>query len=130
MLRVIQISFALSLLGALNISARADASADFARGVARYSAGDYAAAIAMYRRAAAFAHHGAQFNLGLMYANGIGVTQDNVTAHMWYEISIGNTGKRAFRRKLHIAAKLSSTECLLAQRRAIICVDSNYQTCD
>jgi len=101
-LRLIQIWLALSLLGALNIGARADANTDFARGVARYKAGEYAAAIAMYRQAAAFAHHGAQFNLGLMYANGIGVTQDNVTAHMWYEISIGNTGTKAVKTNVNL----------------------------
>ena len=118
------------LLCTLAISAQADPNADFSRGVDSYTAGNYPAAIANFRKASAFAHHGAQFNLGLMFETGTGVPLDNVTAYMWYEISIGNTGKRALRRKRHVAAKLSSPERLLAQRRAIICVDSNYQTCD
>ena len=37
-----------------------------------------------YTKAAEQGYARAQFNLGLMYANGQGVTQDIVSAHLWF----------------------------------------------
>jgi len=44
---------------------------------------DYRKAAEWYRRAAEQGHAEAQGKLGLMYANGEGVTQDYQTAYMW-----------------------------------------------
>ena len=37
----------------------------------------------------------AQFNLGIIYANGNGVVQDNVIAQMWYNITCVNEIEKA-----------------------------------
>jgi uncharacterized protein len=39
------------------------------------------------------AEHGdaeAQFNLGVMYGDGLGVSQDYVRAHLWFNLAVSN----------------------------------------
>ena len=43
-----------------------------------------ATAVEWYERAAAHENASAQFNLGLAYKKGVGVTQDNTKALEWY----------------------------------------------
>jgi peptidoglycan hydrolase-like protein with peptidoglycan-binding domain len=57
---------------------------DFDKGGAAYEAGDYAEAAKWWRKAAEQGDAYAQYNLGLMYAKGEGVTQDDVEAVKWY----------------------------------------------
>ena len=45
---------------------------------------DYGEAVRWYRKAADKGWANAQNNLGGMYLNGQGVTQDDVQAHMWF----------------------------------------------
>jgi uncharacterized protein len=58
--------------------------ADFDKGVAAYERGDYATALREFRPLAEQGDASAQYNLGLMYSNGRGVTQDYKAAVMWY----------------------------------------------
>jgi uncharacterized protein len=53
-------------------------------GVAAYEKGDYATALRLLRPIADQGDAGAQYNLGLMYANGQGVPQDYAAAVNWY----------------------------------------------
>ena len=108
---------------------RADAQRDFATAMVHYEVREYAQAITWLRRAAAFAHHGAQFTLGEMHEKGLGVRQNKVRAHMWFAIAAANTNERAPARRDALAKHLSRQDLLTAQRQAIICVDSNYQEC-
>jgi uncharacterized protein len=43
--------------------------------------------VSWYRKAAEQGDAHAQFNLGVMYADGIGVPQDAVQAYMWYNLA-------------------------------------------
>ena len=58
--------------------------ADFDAGVAAYDQDDYATALQEFRPLAAQGDARAQFNLGLMYANGEGVTEDDSQAVAWF----------------------------------------------
>ena len=49
-----------------------------------YGRGDYATALRLLRPLAEQGHAGAQYNLGIMYANGRGVTQGYAEAVTWY----------------------------------------------
>ena len=64
--------------------ASASAAEDFAVGLEAYKNGDYAAALGKFQPLAEQGHAEAQFNLGLMYVNGQGVTQDHSEAVEWY----------------------------------------------
>jgi hypothetical protein len=70
---------AVLLLGAAEASG-----ADLQKGVEAYEAGDYAAALREFRPLAEQGHAHSQFVLGLMYAEGKGVAQDDAQAVAWY----------------------------------------------
>jgi clan AA aspartic protease (TIGR02281 family) len=55
-----------------------------AKGAAAYSRGDYATALAIFRPLAEAGDVTAQFDLGVMYANGQGLVQDYIQALTWY----------------------------------------------
>ncbi len=91
---------------------------------------DYAEAMKWYRLAADQGDAGARTVLGVMYKDGLGVPQDIVTAHMWFSIAI-STGNEIGRDSRDFIAKLMTPEQIAeAQRRASVCVNSNYKDCD
>lgn len=59
--------------------------AGFTEGVAAYESGNAPLAAKEFRAAAEEGHADSQFNLGLMYEQGIGVSQDEREAVVWYE---------------------------------------------
>ena len=61
------------------------AQADFKAGEKAFGRGDFAAALHEWQPLAKQGHAGAQYHLGLLYANGQGVTKDDVQARQWYE---------------------------------------------
>lgn len=58
--------------------------ADYEAGLAAAGAGDYATAMREWRPLAEGGHRDAQFNLGLLYENGLGVPADGAEAARWY----------------------------------------------
>ena len=73
--------------------------------------------------------------LGNVYEDGIGAQQDNVTAHMWYNIfTVTNDDKslddKARKDRDDIAKKMTHDQIVEAQRRALFCLKTNYQDCE
>jgi TPR repeat protein len=93
---------------------------------------DYTEAVKWYRLAADQGDAKAQFNLAQMYENGWGVPQDYITAHMWFNVSSANDGGRSSttEKRSEIGALLTPADLSEAQRRARVCMASNYQDCD
>lgn len=60
----------------------------------------------------------AQFNLGYMYSNGIGVTQDFVAAHAWYNIAGSFGDLDARKRRDNLASRMNSNQIAEAQKLA------------
>ena len=58
--------------------------ADFDKGLAAYNAGDFDAALAELKPLAEQGDASAQFNLGVIYDLGKGVTEDDEEAAKWY----------------------------------------------
>lgn len=58
--------------------------ADFEKGIAAYQANDLALAYKEFRASAEEGHADSQFNLALMYEQGIGVAKDEKEAVVWY----------------------------------------------
>jgi len=73
-------------------------------------------------RAAEQGYANAQHNLGNMCRDGQGVPQDNVYAHMWFNIS--GQGDRAGVEEL-----MTSAEITTAQNLAEECVQKDYKGC-
>ena len=111
-----------------------DADAQFFLG-AMYADGegvveDDAEAAGWFRLAADQGDADAQFFLGAMYADGEGVLQDNVTAHMWFNIAGANGAEDGRDNREKIERKMTPADISEAQKRARICMASNYTDCE
>ena len=60
----------------------------------------------------------AQSNLGVMYLNGQGVSQDYVLAHMWFNLAASGGYTDAQKWRDSIAAKMTPSQIAEAQRLA------------
>jgi TPR repeat protein len=60
----------------------------------------------------------AQFNLGAMYANGQGVPQDYVRAHMWFNLSAAQGEKNANKQRDLVAKRMTEAQIAEAQKLA------------
>ena len=87
---------------------------------------DYAESSRWYRLGAEQGHSRSQSSLGAAYKFGRGVPQDYITAHMWYNVS---TSALAALARDGLAGEMSFADILEAQRRARVCLASNYQDC-
>lgn len=74
----------LCALAAMNLWFALPAHSGFDEGMKAYNLGNFAAALEEWRPLALTGHAPAQYNLGLMYANGHGVPQDYKAAVEWY----------------------------------------------
>ena|ERR1700690_2274003 len=81
-MRTLTLSLALPLFLTLTATA-----ADFSAGLNAYQKKDYAAAVKEWRPLAEKGDAPSQFNLGLMYVDGLGVPQDYNQALSWFERS-------------------------------------------
>ena len=84
---------------------------------------DYEAALKWYTLAAEQGDSNAQNNLGVMFANGQGVPENFIYAHMWFSISAlnGNANGRKSQEiieKRMIAARIEIAEELAQKMRA------------
>jgi TPR repeat protein len=91
---------------------------------------DYAEAAKWYRKAAEQGNAMAQHSLGRMYANGNGVLQDTIVALMWFNIAAANGDLVAADDRDIAAGKLSLSDIVKAQQKAIRCMASGYKDCD
>ncbi len=102
----------------LLIAFMATARADFQDGVAAYKRGDYATALREFRPLARQGDTGAQYNLGFMYDNGLGVPHDYVQAHMWFDLAAAQGFENARKNRDIVADKMTPTQISEAQRLA------------
>ncbi len=71
----------------LTLASPAPVQAVVEEGRAAYKRGDYVVALRLLRPLAEQGNSKAQFNLGLMYENGRGVTENTVQAVKWYRLA-------------------------------------------
>ena len=71
-----------------------------------------------YRLAAEQGIATAQYNLGVMYGNGQGVTQDYISAHMWFNIAEALGNKIAKGGRDRAAEQMTSADISKAQKLA------------
>ena len=82
--RLLALRFPVALV-LLIICLTVSAWADFTAGMDAYHRGDFATALREWQPLAEQGQTVAQYNLGLLYANGQGVTKDDAKARQWYE---------------------------------------------
>ena len=103
--------------------------ADFDKGLAAYQAGDFATALAEWRPLAEQGDASAQNNLGLVHATGQSVIQDNVYAHMWWNLAAASGSEGARNNKDTLAKLMTPQDISKAQDLARECVKKNYKDC-
>jgi len=81
--RFIALRFPVALVLSI-VCLAAPSRADFKAGENAYHRGDYATALREWQPLAKQGHAVAQYNLGLLYANGQGVPKDDAQARQWY----------------------------------------------
>ena len=98
------------------VMSSATASADYQEGLDAYDAGDYATAMKEWRPLAEQGNANAQYNLGVMYANGNGVPQDDVEAVKWYRLAADQGDADARGNKEIVEKKMTKQQIAEGQR--------------
>ena len=129
MIRRILTRITLALTAALSLAFTPLAAQDFNTGLDAYNSGDYAAALREWRPLAEKGNAVAQTELGWMYQNGLSVPQDNILAHMWYNIGAANGRELGGRNRDSIADGMTRKAIEQAQAMGRECMTSNYQKC-
>ena len=91
---------------------------------------DHAEALRWYKLAAEQGDAYAQSTIGMMHDNGEGVPQDNVKAYMWYLIGAVNGLPGGDILVASVAEEMTPSDVSEAERRARVCMVSNYQDCE
>ncbi len=91
---------------------------DFQDGFDAYNRKDYKTAYKLWLPLAEQGDASAQFNLGSMYSNGLGVPQDYVLAHMWINLAASNGDEDAIEKRTMVEKKMSPSQIEEAQRLA------------
>jgi TPR repeat protein len=79
---------------------------------------DYAEAVGRWRKAAEQGTAYAQNSLGNMYYKGWGVSQNYVTAHMWFNLAAASGDKVAGTNRDKVAARMTPAQIAEAQKLA------------
>ena len=82
-----------------------------------------------FRRAAEQEYAKAQANLGFIHANGKGVLQNYVLAHMWSNIAASNGNKTAGENIEIFEEKMSASQIEGAQNLARDCMEKSFKGC-
>jgi hypothetical protein len=77
-----------------------------------------AAAVKLFREAAELGNSEAQCHLGEMYADGHGVPQDYIQAHMWFNLAAAGGEAKGSQGRSMVAEQMTPTEIAEAQRLA------------
>ena len=102
---------------------------DLNKAVDAYNAGDYDTALQEWRLLAEQGDALAQFILGDMYYNGQGVLQDNVLAHMWFNLGAANGNENGAKGRDFAAKKMTPQAIEQAQKMARECMSNDYKNC-
>ncbi len=89
---------------------------DWQDGVDAYIQGDYKTTFENWKPLAEQGDADAQFNLGVMYSKGKGVTQDYIQAHKWFNIA-GANGDEVGRKNSGIVEKRMTPAQIAEARR-------------
>ncbi len=110
--------WATMMLAAVVVLVAAPACTDYEAGKEAYDRGDYATALTKFRPLAQQGDARAQYNLGVMYYRGYGVTKDDVLAHMWLNLAAVRGLETARTLRDRLAEKMTPAQLDDAQRLA------------
>ena len=92
------------------------ASADYYDGIRAYDSADYALAASDWLTAASQGDLKSQYRLAQLYEQGVGVPQDFVQAHRWYNIAASQGHAEAGKARDALASRITADQLAEAQR--------------
>ena len=119
----------LVLVGLIFTSVSIARASDFTDGLAAFKAENYETAKPLLTKAADQGSADAQFILGLMYNNGLGVPKDYKKAYMWISLAINDETEGGEEVIDRVKENLSFEDLLEAQDMARRCRNSGYKDC-
>jgi localization factor PodJL len=79
---------------------------------------DYAAAALWFRRAADYGVRDSQYNLGVLYARGLGVNQNLGQSYVWFDVAALQGDEDAAKKRDDVGARLDAATLAAARRQA------------
>ena len=83
----------------------------------------------MYTLAAEQGNAGAQFKLGTMYSLGLGILQNRVAAHVWFNIAASYGHEDAVTARDEEEKKMKSSDVNYARLAAQRCISAKLRNC-
>ncbi|MEZ5773539.1 MAG: SEL1-like repeat protein [Hyphomicrobiaceae bacterium] len=77
---------------------------------------DYAAAAGLFQKAASHGLGDSQFNLAVLYENGLGVERDDLEAYKWFSLAAASGDKEALARRDEVKKRLSKASVAKAEQ--------------
>ena len=98
-------------------------------GFEAYERGDFPNAVRMFRLVSEQGDSSAQYNLGMMYMEGEGVPQENIYAHVWFNIAASNGSDMGAGNRNIVVERMTKDQIEEAQRLARVCVKKDHMDC-
>jgi TPR repeat protein len=102
---------------------------NFLDGKSAFDSGNYKEAVIRAKLLSINGDKTAQFYLGKMYENGLGLLQRHVNAHMWYNIASFNGSIPAISARDALFERMTQAAIEQAQDQAVACMQSKYRDC-
>ena len=102
----------------LALMAAQSVSADFESGQRAWDAGNVDEALSQWRDAATAGDRRAMLELGRLYRQGLGVTQDYIEAHKWLNLAASRGEAEALEERDALATRMTPGQVATAQQRA------------
>ena len=90
---------------------------------------NYPEALNWYRIAASQGDTSAQYSIGVLYANGLGVARNDIKGYAWYSISAANGNEQGRVYRDALLGRMTREEIAAGQVLAAKCEKSNYREC-
>lgn len=91
---------------------------------------NYKEASNWYRRSAEIGNARAQYNLGSMYVNGLGMPQNQIQAFLWWFMAAGQGEKQALESLQSLSKSMTEEQVAQGQVLSTKCWESKFQDCD
>ena len=121
--RLLSLALRSATVALVLLVALGSAAADYSDGLRAYNSRDYLAAAQDWLSAASQGDVASQFRLAQLYERGLGVPQDLVEAHRWYNIAASRGDAEARKARDALAARLTADQLAEAQRLATLTQD-------
>ena len=106
-----------------------DQFADYYNGYQAMKSGNHYEAIKLFRRSAEAGNLQALNSMGVSYEFGKGVLQDNILAHMWYNVASASGNTRSGEFRDYLLKQMTPADISEAQEMARECMTTNYKKC-